>query len=113
IITAGGKNISPANIESALKSFPLIGQACVIGDRRKFLSALIVLDPDVAPAWARSRGIQASSLAELAENDEVRAEVERNVAEANQQFSRTEGLKRFTILKDEWQPDSEELTPTM
>src|SRR6266576_5245846 len=69
IITAGGKNISPANIESALKSFPLIGQACVIGDRRKFLSVLIVLDPDVAPAWARSHGIEAASIADLADND--------------------------------------------
>ena len=113
IITAGGKNISPANLESALKSFPLIGQAAVIGDRRKFLSALIVLDVDVAPAWARQHGVAFETFADLATDPTVREEVERNVAEANEQFSRTEGIKKFTILPDEWQPDSDELTPTM
>ena len=113
IITAGGKNISPANIESALKSFPLIGQAAVIGDKRPFISALIVLDPEVAPAWAKQRGIEAGSLAELAENAEVCAEIERNVKEANQRFSNVEQVKKFTILTEEWLPDSEELTPTM
>src|SRR5207237_7994525 len=82
IITAGGKNISPANIEAALKAFPLVGQACVVGDMRPFVSALIVLDPEVAPAWARSRGIEAASMAELARHADVRAEVERAVAAA-------------------------------
>ena len=113
IITAGGKNISPANIEAALKSFPLIGQACVIGDMRPFVSALIVLDPEVAPAWATSRGIEASTMAELSRHPDVRAEVERAVAEANARFSQVEQVKRFTLLTDEWLPDSEELTPTM
>jgi long-chain acyl-CoA synthetase len=113
IITAGGKNISPANIESALKSFPLIGQAAVIGDKRPFISALIVLDAEVAPAWAKQRGIEAGSLAELAQNEEVCAEIDRNVKEANQRFSNVEQVKKFTILSEEWMPDSEELTPTM
>src|SRR5881227_2333570 len=72
IITAGGKNISPANIEAALKSFPLIGQACVIGDMRPYVSALIVLDPEVAPAWAKSRGVEATSMATLARHPDVR-----------------------------------------
>ncbi|MEX2269492.1 MAG: AMP-binding protein, partial [Acidimicrobiia bacterium] len=83
IITAGGKNISPANLESALKSFPLIGQAAVIGDNRPFVSALVVLDPDVARAWAAKQGVKATSLAELALDPVVLEEVERNVAEAN------------------------------
>ena len=113
IITAGGKNISPANIEAALKSFPLIGQACVIGDMRPYVSALIVLDPEVAPAWAKSRGFDASAMGELARHPDVRAEVERAVAEANARFSQVEQVKRFTLLADEWLPDSEELTPTM
>ncbi len=70
IITAGGKNISPANIEAALKAFPLIGQACVIGDNKPFISALLVLDSEVAPAWAKQHGIDASGgLAALAGND--------------------------------------------
>ena len=113
IITAGGKNISPANIEAALKSFPLIGQACVIGDMRPYVSALIVLDPEVAPAWAKSRGVEASAMAELARHPDVKAEVERAVAEANARFNRVEQVKRFTVLTEEWLPDSEELTPTM
>jgi long-chain acyl-CoA synthetase len=113
IITGGGKNISPANIESALKSFPLIGQAAVIGDNKPFISALIVLDPEVAPAWAKSQGITFDSIADLATDDTVHAEIERSVNEANQRFSRVEQVKKFTILQDEWMPDSEELTPTM
>src|SRR5436190_16317059 len=83
IITAGGKNISPANIEAALKAFPLIGQACVIGDMRPYVSALIVLDPEVAPAWAKSRGIETATMGDLARHPDVQAEVERAVAEAN------------------------------
>jgi long-chain acyl-CoA synthetase len=113
IITAGGKNISPANLEAALKAGLLIGQACVIGDNRPFMSALLVLDPDSAPAWAKSKGIEAATLPELAEHPDVRAEVEREVAEANARFSRVEQIKKFTLLHDEWLPDSEELTPTM
>jgi long-chain acyl-CoA synthetase len=113
IITAGGKNISPANLEAALKSFPLIGQACVIGDARPFVSALLVLDPEVAPAWAKQRGIDGASLAELAEHHEVRAEIEQSVTEANRRFSNVEQVKKFALLDEEWLPDSEELTPTM
>ena len=113
IITAGGKNISPANLEAAIKSYPLIGQACAVGDARPYMTALIVLDPDVAPAWARSQGIEFASLAELAVHPDVRAEVERCVAEANTRFSQVEQIKKIAILPTEWPPDSEELTPTM
>src|SRR5204863_10118725 len=87
IVTAGGKNISPANLEAALKAGPLIGQVCVVGDNRPFIRALVVLDADVAPGWAKSRGIEASSLAELAQHPEVQSEVERHVSEANARFS--------------------------
>jgi long-chain acyl-CoA synthetase len=113
IITAGGKNISPANLESALKAFPLIGQACVIGDRRPFVSALLVLDPEIAPAWAQRHGAGDASLAALAEHAEVVAEIERNVVEANKRFNSVEQVKKFALLGEEWLPDSEELTPTM
>ena len=113
IITAGGKNISPANLEAALKAFPLIGQVCVIGDRRPFVSALVVLDPEVAPAWAKQQGIEATGLAELAHDPTVRAEIERDIEEANKRFSNVERVKKFTVLGEEWLPDSEELTPTM
>ena len=113
IITAGGKNISPANIEAKLKAHPLIGTACVIGDDRPFLTALIVLDADVAPAWAAQQGIEDTSLEALADSDVVRAEIQRGVDEVNSQVSNVEGVKKFTILHADWLPGGDELTPTM
>jgi long-chain acyl-CoA synthetase len=113
IITAGGKNISPANLEAALKAGPLIGQACVIGDNQPYVSALLVLDGEVAPGWAKSRGIETTSLAELAAHPDVLDEVARQVEEANARFSQVEKVKRWTLLAEEWLPDSDELTPTM
>jgi long-chain acyl-CoA synthetase len=113
IITAGGKNISPANLESALKAGTLIGQACVIGDNQPYVSALLVLDAEVAPAWARAHDIDATDPAAIAAHPDVLAEVGREVDEANARFSNVERIKRWTLLADEWQPDSEELTPTM
>jgi long-chain acyl-CoA synthetase len=112
IITAGGKNISPANLEAALKAIPLVGQACAIGDKRPFVSALIVLDPEVAPAWARQHGIEFDSVADLATDERVVKEVEAGVRDVMKQFNNAEAVKKVTILPDEWQPDSEELTPT-
>lgn len=112
IITAGGKNISPANLEAALKAGQVIGQACAIGNDRPFVSALIVLDPDSATLWARQHGID-EPFEELAANAEVQAEVQREVDAANAGFSQVERIKRFKLLSKEWLPDSEELTPTM
>jgi long-chain acyl-CoA synthetase len=112
IITAGGKNISPANLEAALKMIPLVGQACAIGDKRPFVSALVVLDSDVAPAWARSRGIEATDLASLSDHPEVIAEIERGLNEVMSQFNNAERVKKVKVLTEEWLPDSEELTPT-
>ena len=113
IITAGGKNISPANLEAALKAGSLIGQACVIGDNRPYVSALLVLDGDVAPGWAKARGIDADSLDEIAAHPDVQAEITEQVDDANARFSNVEKIKRWTLLAQEWLPDSDELTPTM
>jgi len=112
IITAGGKNISPANLEAALKTVELVGQACVIGDQRPFVSALVVLDPESAQVWAKAHNLASASLAELAENPEVLNEVEAGVADSMQQFNNAERVKKVKVLGDEWLPDSEELTPT-
>jgi long-chain acyl-CoA synthetase len=113
IINSAGKNISPANLEALAKSSPIIGQAVAIGDGLKFISVLLVLDPQVAPAWAKARGIPAASMAELAEHPSVVDEVRRALTQANTHISRVEQFKRFTILPTEWSPESEELTPTM
>ena len=112
IITSGGKNISPANLESALKSIPLVGQAAAIGDNRKFVSAILVLDPDTAAVWARQHGKEGVDLAELARDPAVLAEVQRGVDVANAQFAQVEQIKRFVLVGEEWLPDSDVLTPT-
>ena len=113
IITAGGKNVSPANLEAALKTIPLVGQACVVGDGKPYLAALLTLDPDAAPAWAARHGKEGADLAALAADEDVRAEVEAQLAEVNARFSQVERIKRFALLGEEWLPDTEVLTPTM
>jgi len=114
IISAGGKNMSPANIEAALKSSsPLIGQACCIGDRRPYNTALIVLDADFAPAWATQHGIDDTSLESLARDERVRAAVQEGVDAANTALARPEQVKKFTIVEGDWLPSGDELTPTM
>src|SRR5256714_12919236 len=113
IITSAGKNISPANLEALAKSSPIIGQAVAVGDARTFISVLVVLDPQVAPAWAKARGIGAVTMAELADDPAVIEEIRRALTAANGHLSRVEQFKRFTILPTEWSPESEELTPTM
>ena len=112
IITAGGKNLSPSNLEAALKMIPLVGQAIAIGDGRPFVSALVVLDPDVAPGWAAAAGIEYGSLEELAENPAVIAEIEGGLADAMAEFNNAEKVKKIRVLGEEWMPDTELLTPT-
>ncbi len=112
IITSGGKNISPANLEAALKTIPLIGQAAAIGDSRKFVSAILVLDPEAAAVWAAGRGKESASLAELSADPDVLAEVQADIDEINQQFAQVEQIKKFTLVGEEWMPDSDMLTPT-
>jgi long-subunit acyl-CoA synthetase (AMP-forming) len=114
IINAAGKNMSPANVEAALKaSSPLIGQAACIGDGRSYNTALIVLDSDFAPAWAAQHGIEDASLEALAHNDDMRAAVQQGVDAANAKLARVEQIKKFTIVEGDWLPGGDELTPTM
>ena len=103
IISAGGKNMSPANIEAKLKaSSPVIGQAIAVGDGRPYNVALVTLDPDVAPAYEQQNG-----------RDALLTEVERGIEAANEQLARVEQVKKFKLLDEEWQPGGDELTPTM
>ncbi len=113
IITSAGKNISPANLEALAKSSPIIGQAVAVGDGRKFISVLVVLDPQVTPGWAKAHGVDAGPPDQLVENPVIIGEVRRALQQANTHLSRVEQFKRFTILPAEWSPESEELTPTM
>jgi long-subunit acyl-CoA synthetase (AMP-forming) len=114
IINAAGKNMSPANIEAALKSgSPLIGQACCIGDARPYNTALIVLDSDFAPSWAAQQGLAGKSLEELASEAQVLDAVQEGIDRANERLARVEQIKKFTIIPGDWLPGGEELTPTI
>ncbi len=114
IINAAGKNMSPANIEAALKTgSPLIGQAAAIGDARPYNTALIVLDADYAPQWAAQNGLAGRSLEELATEQAVIDAVQAGVDDANTHLARVEQIKKFTIVRGDWAPGGDELTPTM
>jgi long-chain acyl-CoA synthetase len=113
IITAGGENVPPAAIENLLVAHPLVGQALAFGDGRPYVVALLTLDGDVAPAWAKARGIDAGSLAELAADPAVLAAVGEAVAVANERLARVQQVKRWRLLPVEWTAESEELTPTL
>jgi long-subunit acyl-CoA synthetase (AMP-forming) len=114
IINAAGKNMSPANIESKLKSAgPLIGQAIAVGDSKPFNVALLTLDPDSAPQFAQANGIDDASIESLAENEKVLEAVQKEVDDANEQMARVEQIKKWKLLPVEWEPGGEELTPTM
>jgi long-chain acyl-CoA synthetase len=113
IITSGGENISPAAVENLLVSHPLIGQALAYGDQRPYVVALLTLDGEVAPAWARARGIEASSLAQLAEDPVIIAAVADAVAAANRRLARVQQVKEWRLLPVEWTAETEELTPTL
>jgi long-chain acyl-CoA synthetase len=113
IITAGGENISPAEIENHLKQHMLIGQALAYGDRRPHPVAVLTLDPEVAPGWAQARGITYGSLAELAEHPDVLKEVEAAVEAANTKLARVQQVKRWALLGAEWTAETEELTPSL
>jgi long-subunit acyl-CoA synthetase (AMP-forming) len=114
IINAAGKNMSPANIEGAVKSgSPLIGQVLCIGDRRPYNTALIILDSDFAPQWAAQHGIEGAALEQLATEPKIIEAVQEGVDVANGHLARVEQIKKFTIIPGDWIPGGDELTPTM
>lgn len=114
IITAGGKNVAPQNIEKHLREIPFVSQAVVIGDQRKYLSALITLVPEKVEAFCRDNGIDEAAPARRAVHPKVRAELERLIEkEVNGKLAQYETIKRFEILPEELSEAAGELTPTM
>jgi long-chain acyl-CoA synthetase len=113
IITAGGKNVTPANIENLLKDHPLIDQAIVHGDRRKYLTALLGLDPETLEAWATEKGIGYTSYEAILDNPALLDDVQAVVDEVNRHFARYETIKRFALLPRLLDVEKGELTPTM
>ena len=113
IITSSGKNITPSNIENAIRQSRWISQAVVFGDRKPYLTALITLDPDEAGALAAQVGAPGASPEDLAQHEKVREEVQKAVDEANRQFARIEQVKKFAILPRDLSQADDELTPTL
>ena len=113
IITSGGKNIAPVEIEDYVKPHTLVGQICVVGDGKKFLSALIVLDGDGgAEKWAEENGVE-YNIRDMSKNSKVVDAIQEQIDEANSKVARVQQIKKFTLLENEWTDSSGELTPTL
>jgi long-chain acyl-CoA synthetase len=114
IVTAGGKNVSPAALEDPIRANPLVGQVVVVGDKKPFISALITLDPEMLPTWLKNNGEDPDqSLLEASVNPKVIAEIQRAVDAANTRVSRAESIRKFQILASELTEASGHLTPKM
>ena len=112
IVTAGGKNVSPQNIENALKASRYVSQAVVVGDRERYVAALLTLDEDEIRSWAAERGVE-GDLAALSRDPQVHALVSGIVENVNRDRSRFEQLKRFEILPRDFTIEAGELTQTL
>ena len=113
IITAGGKNLTPANLENDLKQSRWVSQAVMHGDRRPYPVMLIALDEEEIVPWAKEQGIEDTSIAALAENDQVRALIQAELDKANAKYAQVEQIKRFFILDHDLSQETGELTPTL
>ncbi len=113
IVTSGGKNISPQNLENSLKASLFIEQIAIIGDNRKYLSALVVPSFDELKIWADNNQISYSNTDDLLANDKVIELFDQEIQKHTADFARVEQIRKFRLLKDEWSQETEELTPTM
>jgi long-chain acyl-CoA synthetase len=113
IITAGGKNITPSEIENQLKFSPYISDAVVIGDKRAYLTALIMIDQENVEKYAQDHDVPFSNYASLTRAKEVRDLIQREIDKVNTKFARVEQVKAFRLLENQLSADDEELTPTM
>jgi long-chain acyl-CoA synthetase len=112
IITAGGKNITPANLENEMKQHPLVSQCVVVGDRKPYLVALVTLDPEETLAYAKEHGLSTDPV-EIAESPEIRREIEAHREKINERFARVEQVKKVAILPRDLSQEGGELTPTL
>lgn len=114
LVTAGGKNVAPAQLEDAIRADLLVSQAVVVGDGKPFISAMITLDGDVMPAWLRSKGLDPdTSMKELTEHPEVLAHLQQVIDSTNASVSKAESIRSFTVLEDDFTIDSGHLTPSL
>ena len=114
IVTAGGKNVSPAQLEDSIRAHPLVSQCLVVGDQKPFIAALITLDPEAMPGWLERNGLPANTpMSEITKNPKIRAELDAAVAEANSKVSNAEAIKKYSVLDTDFTIEGGELTPTL
>ena len=114
IVTAAGKNVSPSQLEDSLRAHPLISQCMVVGDGQPFIGVLVTLDPEALPGWKDRNGVAAdTSVADLAKNETLVAEIQSAVDETNKKVSKAEQIKKIRILDVDWTQEGGELTPKM
>lgn len=114
IVTAGGKNVSPAQLEDRIRAHPLISQCMVVGDKQPFIGALITIDPEFFPSWKESHGKPASAeVADLIEDAELLAEIQAVVDEANKSVSKAEAIRKFRVLPVDFTEAGGEMTPSL
>jgi long-chain acyl-CoA synthetase len=113
LITAGGKNVAPAFLEDRLRAHPLVSQCIVVGDQKPFIGALITLDAQMLPSWAKNKRLRSLSLDDARTNDVVHAELEQAVDNANKAVSKAESIRKFTVLAGDFTEDNGYLTPSL
>ncbi len=112
LVTAGGKNVAPAVLENRLRSHAIVSQCMVVGDGEPFIAALVTIDPDTFEQWADSHG-KRGSVASLADDPDLVAEVQRAVDDTNSAVSQAEAIRKFTILGVDWTEEDGQLTPSL
>jgi long-chain acyl-CoA synthetase len=114
IVTAGGKNVAPAVLEDRLRAHPLISQCMVVGDQKPFIAALVTIDEEAFPDWKSKHGKSSdATVADLADDDDLRGDVQAAIDEANKAVSHAEAIKAFRILPTDWSVESGHLTPSL
>jgi len=113
LVTAGGKNVAPAVLEDRLRAHPLVSQCIVVGDQKPFIGALITLDAEMLPSWAKNNGLPGLSMEDARTNEVVHAEIQTAVDDANKAVSKAESIRKFTILAGDFTEDNGYLTPSL
>jgi long-chain acyl-CoA synthetase len=114
IVTAGGKNVAPAVLEDRLRAHPLVSQCMVVGDQKPFIACLVTIDEEAFPDWKSKHGKPSdATVADLAEDDDLRAEIQSAIDDANKAVSKAEAIKAFRILREDWTVESGHITPSL
>ena len=113
IITAAGKNVAPAVLEDRLRAHWLVSQCMVVGDNKPFIGALVTIDPEAFPAWAKQNGKGDATVADLVDDADLRAAIQGAVDDANKAVSHAEAIKKFSILPVDWTEEGGQITPSL